>query len=1150
MPVSAVSFAYIQEVRNVFLDSRLRNLELITPIDSFKFGILLPFVESFGQLLGELSELAEKVSDEVRMPYFSKVSSSLLDGFDDMIARVNAEQRRLAPAERQKRGADEAFKLLVRNHASSWQGLFLCSINGFKKIHDLVQEHRASHMKYTMVLLSSTALPEWDKDPTLPVSLGVNSRLYRTLRDHVLTKFKASSFMPLEDHVGQPNDRIKRLLGESPHPSLQKLAVERGGIRTWNKLSDIVSSIAEAHGGDSTYILNAYVWLSLGPVALPTNATSMNFFLQFVIFVVRNPGKYKDYADFLLAATELAGALEECRQYERVLMAAATKAGKQLPWRLDALETMLQTMSEKSPKFPDAMRAYVGFMSTLKRMRDKFGAMSSGGGPRIEAAIVKELMSFVEGSGRSLVADAKQSSRDFHARMTTHLDAIRAARDLCLTYAGLDSSKNTPEWQEAEFVTCAKMIAMASGISVHEASDLWMLRVDGLRTIINVFTHFNIQTAKRNQGNVAATGEKTSLGFFASVRGVDPSKWFGQLERAISQAFRDGQQHGSEGDFHLSLTRLKSFIDFHMSMPEMGEQKALAKFREVMEAHKEMSRGVSDKQLSLLQKAYAAYEHEFRQHEKKYTSVSSGGAPSVKQLLREIGALASDACFRGAVGSWEVGQIRPKIPLLLARVSVLFSLYQTQLIRLDNLTVREVGEISAIRPHIMQVLGLLSLLGLTSLDASSRVANQIAQVLTGQGKSWVLVLLASLFALTGKDVVILCHNEDLTKRDSKASSPFLALLGHADVKLGAIRYQTYFDMCFDMLKAVDPQGKEHDIVTKEGSLIDQVLKDTSRASTLRDLRNKQLANSTVLLIDEVDVLFGSLYGESQNTLQIAVSRREAEVQRKMWSEEKALTAADLEPILRRYADGELVHHPLFVEHLKQMGAGLVQTMKGLNASDHRLRQHRVERRTERADQPGREDWSASTYYGYLNAFYYLKLCPDDPGDGGDGQYGYLRVPSASLSYAEIPTYFTSIFGVTGSLGVLPSQQREVLQSKYKVTSFSYFPSFWGERQLKWDEGDLDSSAFRVVDDEVGVFRAALQMISREVRNGRAVLVFLRDSDALRAFKSLAGGQVSNLLILDSLDNVSREGKEMIIDKQSGEPGAVTFATATYGRGEE
>ena len=77
----------------------------------------------------------------------------------------------------------------------------------------------------------------------------------------------------------------------------------------------------------------------------------------------------------------------------------------------------------------------------------------------------------------------------------------------------------------------------------------------------------------------------------------------------------------------------------------------------------------------------------------------------------------------------------------------------------------------AVRPHCIQVLGILSLLN-GAQRGDKRVFNQIAEVLTGQGKSWVLLLLGSIFAVTGKDVVVLCHNEDLTQRDEREVSAF------------------------------------------------------------------------------------------------------------------------------------------------------------------------------------------------------------------------------------------------------------------------------------------------------------------------------------------------------------------------------------------
>lgn len=121
---------------------------------------------------------------------------------------------------------------------------------------------------------------------------------------------------------------------------------------------------------------------------------------------------------------------------------------------------------------------------------------------------------------------------------------------------------------------------------------------------------------------------------------------------------------------------------------------------------------------------------------------------------------------------------------------------------------------------------------------------------------------------------------------------------------------------------------------------------------------------------------------------------------------------------------------------------------------------------------------------------FLKLCEGDGYKVGEpkflrehppgiGKYGYLNIMLGMMSYAEVPANFKAIFGVTGSLGVLPDAQLDILKSEYKVTNFSYFPSFWGKRNLRWDPtklteklepGHLDNH-FSVVNTEQAAFQA-------------------------------------------------------------------------------
>ena len=72
-----------------------------------------------------------------------------------------------------------------------------------------------------------------------------------------------------------------------------------------------------------------------------------------------------------------------------------------------------------------------------------------------------------------------------------------------------------------------------------------------------------------------------------------------------------------------------------------------------------------------------------------------------------------------------------------------------------------------------------------------------------------------------------------------------------------------------------------------------------------------------------------------------------------------------------------------------------------------------------------------------------------------------------------------------------------------------------------------------------------------MRSERAVLVFLEDSDMLKRYERFVKPSLGTIFKLDPLDvSSTRAQKDEIIAKRSGEPKAVTIATAAYGRGED
>lgn len=531
--------------------------------------------------------------------------------------------------------------------------------------------------------------------------------------------------------------------------------------------------------------------------------------------------------------------------------------------------------------------------------------------------------------------------------------------------------------------------------------------------------------------------------------------------------------------------------------------------------------------------------------------------------------------------------------MLLAKIAFVFSLMRSNLISGDM--VEEVGEMGAVRPHCIQILGILGLLGRTVVtgtrglfarSSSSGLRNHIAEVLTGQGKSWVLMLLAICFSTTGKDVVIVCHNADLVKRDRDDAVAFLELLKRVaeppppkgrgktptvkKYSLGDVRYQTYREMCWSMLESTAKTAKD-ETVGPLGieELIAEAITNPKAAEeeAYEKMDSYQLGkeSKTVLLIDEVDVLFGELYGTSINPVSLVASKACGELQIKMWDAKAPLDELATKAVLEGGdADIELHNSQMFAGHLEKMADGLRSVMAdksvppdcafciGTDKDGPEKKGFVLYKHVEH----GIEMFDKSIILGYQNAFQYLRLCQEgfgEKGRVGEGKYGYLNVPLGKLSYAELPKKFSAIFGVTGSLGVLPPKQLSVLKEFYGVSQFSYFPSFWGDRQLAWSENELtkDTTAnhFQVAQGWPEAFEQAIAQIKEVVRLERAVLVFVRDSEMLNKFYDHAKASFGKIHKLDSTEG-ERKDKETIIYRSAGEPKAITFATATYGRGED
>jgi hypothetical protein len=68
-----------------------------------------------------------------------------------------------------------------------------------------------------------------------------------------------------------------------------------------------------------------------------------------------------------------------------------------------------------------------------------------------------------------------------------------------------------------------------------------------------------------------------------------------------------------------------------------------------------------------------------------------------------------------------------------------------------------------LKPQSVQILSIMRILSLDNKDTS--IPNHLFEILTGQGKSWVLALMAGFFSLIGYKVTVACYSDYLSSRD-------------------------------------------------------------------------------------------------------------------------------------------------------------------------------------------------------------------------------------------------------------------------------------------------------------------------------------------------------------------------------------------------
>ncbi len=507
---------------------------------------------------------------------------------------------------------------------------------------------------------------------------------------------------------------------------------------------------------------------------------------------------------------------------------------------------------------------------------------------------------------------------------------------------------------------------------------------------------------------------------------------------------------------------------------------------------------------------------------------------------------------------WRENFKQETIPELLAGLAAVWSIQASK----DIVSARK-----TLKPHCIQVLCILLLL---SVDKDSKgVEKRLAQVLTGQGKSLIIGLTATLFALMGYRVQAVCYSKYLATRDQEDFGNFFMVFG---VK-HKITYGTFESMASNVLNPM-VSGTEQRI-TLEELIEDRILKHSTEqfGQLIHDDRS-----NTILFIDEIDVFFSHrFYGSCRSSFKLIGIPALAGIQEYIWEMarkyyERSFILNEVEELIKkRIRDRnedfivfkkfltEPGHYYLLKEESDRVLVKKLYTNQSLY-EEHRDRMiHDAIRVAEASDsdnvrnvfkindcgqitcRDGDGFYAANVFDGYLNVFNYFRLKKINYSHNRFSNYGYFLIDSGTISYAKLPKEYPLILGVSGTLTALNCHEKKALRSSYSIHENSIMPSYFGDSNLQFN---IYNDFICETSEEEWLSKIDSHANSK-IASGRSVLIFFDTDIEIDKFKNKFGNKYDRLHTL--VENTEKQTKQKYIN-EAGITKTVTLATRGMGRG--
>ncbi|XP_015923618.2 uncharacterized protein [Parasteatoda tepidariorum] len=576
-------------------------------------------------------------------------------------------------------------------------------------------------------------------------------------------------------------------------------------------------------------------------------------------------------------------------------------------------------------------------------------------------------------------------------------------------------------------------------------------------------------------------------------------------------------------DFKKSLDSVENFYLNSRKQNQIGIQQAL-KFCE-----REVSRAAGKNEFKIKMNRNIL-EACYNRYTKKMASLENLEiAEILKELKKELGKMQ-----KLPFQKWTPKFKQNVLPVLLAYLASVWSFQESK----DVAIIKK-----RIEPHCVQILCILRLLGVD--HEATGVPKHFAQVLTGQGKSLILGLSSALIALTGNEAFVVCYSELLAKRDEKDFDTFFSIFSQFDLK-SKISYNTFDDMAQKTL-------------TRKDNGIERSLNSITNDFVLNNLNYKVVDNNndfkrTVLLIDEADVFFSKdFYGNTYNPVVFLEMKELLEIQPKIWKiVESGITERDT--VVRKIR--EFINERIKCEKYGEFGTFLKSTtdlfennlkeMVDDAISVSKSSANKVIDETYKINKDGFISYRDSSliyhtniFVRYKNVFNYFRLKKNNYEHKNYSNYGYLSVKMGSISYANLPSSYENILGVSGTLMTLNESERNAM-IKYGIQTMSAMPSFYGERKLIFEP----SKDVYILDTQDSWLSFVFDAV-KNVHHNRAVLVFVETDIEMQLFAEKCKNNINRLHTLTG--NEDSETFEWRVN-EAGIAHTVTLATKTMGRG--